>query len=302
MKLGATVVLYNPSDDDVDNVSALMKIADDVVVVDNSPNPNPELHARLAAQDIPVIDNRNVGGLARGLNLGARELFTRGCDVACVFDQDSRLPANYFEAMGSAATELNRPDFLIGPVVRIIELGEKLPVVNFSRWQVSAKPVPEDSSGLIPSTFIITSGAAISRDAFDKLGDFKEEYFIECLDVEYAFRAAVAGIPSFMHGGVLMNHSVATITKHALGMAAYNRNADRCYYCARNIVSLTREYARKMPIAFLWNLSTVMQIATVVFFETDKRRKLVASFVGILDGLRGKWGTYAERWPRLQGH
>ena len=295
MKLGATVVLYNPSDDDVDNVSALVKIADDVVVVDNSPNPNPELHARLASQDIPVIDNRNVGGLARGLNLGARELFTRGCDVACVFDQDSRLPDNYFEAIGSAAAELNRPDFLIGPVVRIIELGEKLPAVNFSRWQVSAKPVPDDSSGLIPSTFIITSGAAISRAAFDKLGDFKEEYFIECLDVEYAFRAAVAGIPSYIHGGVLLRHSVATTTKHALGFTAYNRNPDRCYYCARNTVALSREYRSRFPIVLAWNLSTLLQILTILFFEKQKRRKLVATFAGILDGLRGRWGTYAER-------
>ena len=295
MKFGATVVLYNPSDDDIDHVTVLVKTADDIVVVDNSPNPDPQLHARLVSQDIPVIDNRNVGGLARGLNLGIRELFARGCEVACIFDQDSRIPDNYFEAFGSAARELNRPDFLIGPVVHIAELDQQLPAVNFSRWQVSAKPIPEGSSGLVPSTFIITSGTAVSRDAFDKLGDFKEEYFIECLDVEYAFRAAAAGIPSYMHGGVLMHHSIATTTKHALGLVAYNRSPDRCYYCARNIVSLSREYARKMPVVLLWNLSTVLQIATVLFFEKNKRRKLEASFVGIWDGLRGKWGTFADR-------
>jgi hypothetical protein len=61
-------------------------MADDVVVVDNSPIPDPQLHARLVSQDIPLIDNRNVGGLARGLNLGIRELFARGCEVACIFD------------------------------------------------------------------------------------------------------------------------------------------------------------------------------------------------------------------------
>jgi rhamnosyltransferase len=295
MKFGATVVLYNPSDDDIDHVAILMKMADDVIVIDNSPNPDPQLHVRLVSQDIPLIDNRNVGGLARGLNLGIRELFARGCDVACIFDQDSRLPDNYFEAFGSAALELDRPDFLIGPVVYIAELDQKLPAVNFSRWQVSAKPVPEGTSGLTPSTFIITSGTAVSRDAFDKLGDFKEEYFIECLDVEYAFRAAAAGIPSYMHGGVLMHHSIATTTKHALGFTAYNRSPDRCYYCARNIVSLSREYVRKMPVVLLWNVSTVLQIATVLFFEKNKWRKLQASFVGILDGLRGKWGTFADR-------
>jgi rhamnosyltransferase len=112
--------------------------------------------------------------------------------------------------------------------------------------------------------------------------------------VEYAVQAAAAGIPSFMHGGVLVHHSIATTAKHALGFTAYNRSLGRCYYCARNIVSLSREYVRKMPVVLLWNMSTVLQIATVLFFEKNKWRKLEASFVGILDGLRGKWGTFAD--------
>lgn len=299
MLLGATAVLFNPSDADIDHLTSLATLAKEVVAVDNSPDPDTQLHARLKALDVHVVENRNVGGLARGLNLGIRELFERGCDVACVFDQDSEVPGNYFEALESAAVELDRPDFIIGPVVHIAELGQKLPAVNFGRWGVSAKQVPEGLSGLTPSMFIITSGTAVSRTAFDKLGDFKEDYFIECLDTEYAFRAAVADIPSFMHAGVLLEHSIATTTKHALGFVAYNRNPDRCYYCARNTVALSREYLRTRPVALLWNLSTLLQVITVLFFEKDKRRKLTATFVGVLDGLRGKWGTYAERWPRL---
>jgi GT2 family glycosyltransferase len=297
MLLGATVVLFNPSADDIDHLITLTKPAKDVVAVDNSPDPDAELHARLNAQDIRVIENRNAGGLARGLNLGIRELLARGCDVACVFDQDSKAPDDYFEALASAADELDRPDFIIGPVVHITELDQTLPAVNFSRWGVSVEQVPEDASALTPSMFIITSGTAVSRAAFDKLGDFKEEYFIECLDTEYAFRAAVAGVPSFIHAGVLLQHSIATTTKHALGFVAYNRSPARCYYCARNTVALSREYVRTRPVVLLWNLSTALQVITIVFFEKDKGRKLVATFAGILDGLRGKWRTYGERRP-----
>ena len=140
--------------------------------------------------------------------------------------------------------------------------------------------MPEGSTGLTPSMFIITSGTAVSREAFDKLGDFKEEYFIECLDTEYAFRAAVAEVPSFIHTEVVLEHSIATTTKHALGFVAYNRSPDRCYYCARNTVALSLEYVRRRPVVLLWNLSTLLQVITVVFFEKDKRRKLVATFAG----------------------
>jgi rhamnosyltransferase len=299
MQLGATVVLFNPSGDEIDHLTALTKLAKDVVAVDNSPNPDPELHARLTAQDVRVVENRNVGGLAGGLNLGVRELFARGCDVACVFDQDSKAPENYFDALASAAKELDRPDFIIGPMVHIGELDQTLPPVNFGRWGVNAKPVPEGATGLTPSTFIITSGAAVSREAFEKLGAFKDEYFIECLDTEYAFRASVAEVPSYIHTEVVLEHSIATTTKHALGFVAYNRSPDRCYYCARNTVALSREYVRKRPVVLLWNISTLLQIFTVLFFEKDKRRKLVATFAGILDGFLGKWGTYTERWPRF---
>lgn len=297
MKLGAVVVLFSPSDADIGNLSALIELADAVVVVDNTPEPDPRLHDRLTSQGIPVIANRNTGGLARGLNLGVQELFARGCDVACVFDQDSKVPGNYFDAIGSAASELGRPDFIIGPTVYIAELDEKLPAVNFSRWGVQVKQVPEDLSGLTPSMFIITSGTAVSREAFRKLGDFKEEYFIEVLDTEYAFRAAEAGIPIYVHGGVLLHHSVATATKHALGFTAYNRSPERCYYCARNTIALSRTYRRGFPIVLAWNISTLLQIFTVLLFEKGKRRKLTATFAGMLDGLRGRWGTYAERRP-----
>jgi hypothetical protein len=54
-----------------------------------------------------------------------------------------------------------------------------------------------------------------------------------------------------------------------------------------------------MPIALAWNIATLLQIVTILLFEDGKRRKPAASFVGILDGLRGKWGTFAERWPKL---
>jgi rhamnosyltransferase len=288
MLLGATVVLFKPTPEDLDNLIPLAKSAE-LVVVDNTPDPDEELHARLLAQDVPVIVNRNVGGLARGLNLGIRELFARGCDIACVFDQDSRVPENYFAAFASAADELDRADFIIGPVVHIAEVDEKLPAANFGRWAVSVRQVPADLRTLTLSMFIITSGAAISRAAFEKLGDFKEEYFIECLDTEYSFRAAVAGVPSYMHGGVLMQHSIATATRHALGIVAYNRSPERCYYCARNTVVLSRAYVRKFPIVLAWNLSTLLQLVTVVLFEKDKLRKLSATFAGIWDGLRGSW-------------
>lgn len=299
MLLGATVVLFNPAHEDIENLFLLAKSAAAVVVVDNTPDPDLDLHARLLAQDVPVIVNRNVGGLARGLNLGIRELVARGCDVACVFDQDSRVPENYFAAFESAADELDRPDFIIGPVVHIAETGEKLPAANFSRWAVSVRQVPEDVRTLTPSMFIITSGAAISRAAFETLGGFKEEYFIECLDTEYSFRAAVAGIPSYIHGGVLMQHSIATATRHALGIVAYNRSPERCYYCARNTVALSRAYVRKFPIVLAWNLSTLLQLVTVLFFEENKLRKLSGTFAGILDGLRGRWTRQMDQAAAL---
>lgn len=288
MLLGATVVLFNPTPADIDNLILLAKSAE-VVAVDNTPDPDEDLHARLRGQGVPVIENRNVGGLARGLNLGVRELFARGCDVSCLFDQDSRPPENYFAAIESAADALDRRDFIIGPVVHIVELDEKLPAADFSRWRVSVRQVPADLRTLISSAFIITSGAAISRAAVDKLGEFKEEYFIECLDTEYSFRAAVAGVPSYIHGGVVMEHSIANTTRHALGFVAYNRSPERCYYCARNTVALSRAYVREFPIVLAWNLSTLLQVVTVVFFEKDKLRKLSATFAGVWDGLRGKW-------------
>ena len=301
MRFGATVVFFNPTEGDKENLAGLVKLTEDVVVVDNSPDPNEQWHAELAAQNITVIANRNIGGLARGLNLGIRALLAHGCDVACAFDQDSMVPGNYFDAMRAAAIELGRPDFIIGPVIHVIQLDKSLPAINFSRWKWSLKAVPEELAALTPSSLIITSGTAISRKAFDTVGEYREEFFIEDLDIDLAFRAATAGVPCFIHGGVFMHHSIASATRHAFGLMSYNGIPDRCYYSARNIIAMTRSHARRLPVIVTVNVATAWQVLTIVLFERNKVRKLAATFAGILDGLLGKWGTFAERWPRL-GH
>ncbi len=49
-----------------------------------------------------------------------------------------------------------------------------------------------------PTQSIISSGSAISADAYRVLGAFREDYFIECVDIEYGLRAWSRGVPVYM--------------------------------------------------------------------------------------------------------
>ena len=49
--------------------------------------------------------------------------------------------------------------------------------------------IDDQSAGMFPTLCIISSGSAISAAAYRKLGAFREDYFIEYIDIEYSLRA-----------------------------------------------------------------------------------------------------------------
>ena len=71
------------------------------------------------------------------------------------------------------------------------------------------KPVriDEQTAGLFPTLCIISSGSAISAAAYRKLGAFREDYFIEYIDIEYSLRASSQNVPVYMNAAVTLRQS-----------------------------------------------------------------------------------------------
>jgi rhamnosyltransferase len=166
---------------------------------------------------------------------------------------------------------------------------------------VNGKPAAENHEGNSPwgeeVKTVITSGSLVSLLAFHEIGGFRDEFFVDCVDLEYCLRARSHGFHIVMTSKPLMQHSIGNLTEHRLPWqrtGASNHSAWRQYFMARNTLILAREYLRSEPqwvLATLW--SRMKSLVLICFFEKERLTKLTYSLHGALDGIRGKTDRFA---------
>lgn len=299
--LGALVVLFHPTADELARVVALRERCDSLMVVDNSPQPDPAVTALLAACGIAMLHNGNRNGIAGALNCGLASQFGQGVDAVALFDQDSVVPGDYFPVMRTACAALGAGSFLAGP--RIFDENDQrfLPELSTDGLTVQRLKLHE---GAAPQrcAFLISSGCVISRRAFETLGRFDEPLFIDHVDTEYCLRALARNVPLYVIPSLVLAHRIGERRHHQLGpfhMTATNHPWYRRYYSARNAMQIGLQYGMRFPVAIVPNLLTLWQIVQVLLLEQDKLAKLNGILLGMSDGLFGRLGPLERTRPAL---
>lgn len=295
---GLIFVLYQPTGDFVGNLLRATAACANVVAVDNSPEEDLGLHEYLRGQGIEVIFNRNESGLAGAYNKGAEVLLGRQCDLIFLLDQDSRIEDGFFDGMIQAATALSTDTFLIGPKVYEVALNKCMPVIPPGKRFPKPYRIDERTEGVFPTLCIISSGSAISAAAYRMLGPFRDDYFIECIDIEYSLRAISRNIPVYINAAVTLRQTNGRIERRGRWFTT-NHAASRRYYIARNSVHCLREYRSLTGLHWLSGLMVIRQAICVLLLDSEKLRKLTAIGCGYLDGMFGRLGSFERRHPRV---
>ncbi|QAU25225.1 glycosyltransferase [Dyella sp. M7H15-1] len=295
---GLIFVLYYPTEAFVGNLHKAMALCRHVIAVDNSSEKNHDLHESLRQSGATVIFNHNQGGLAGAYNRGAELLLEQGCEVIFLLDQDSLIEEQFFLKMMQACAGLAADKFIVGPKVYEINLQRCMPVTPPGKKFPKPFRIDNETDGLFPTLFVISSGSAISAQVYRTLGAFREDYFIECIDVEYGLRATSSGIPVYMNAAVTMRQTTGRIERHGK-LFTTNHAAWRRYYGTRNAVHSLRLYRSKWSLHWLSGLLAIHWAFCVVLFEPQKLRKLVAMVAGYVDGRFGMLGTFESRHPRI---
>jgi rhamnosyltransferase len=151
---------------------------------------------------------------------------------------------------------------------------------------------------MFPSLCIISSGSAISAAAYRKLGPFREDYFIEYIDIEYSLRAVSQNVPVYMNAAVTMRQTTGKIERHG-DKYTTNHVAWRRYYGARNAVHCLYLHRASWGLHWVSGLLAFLQVLRVLQYEPQKVKKITAITCGYLDGLFGLLGTFEDRHPRI---
>ena len=280
------VVTFHPGAEISARLAALASQVGAIVIVDNGSCP-----ADLPAADDPapggieIIANAENRGLGTALNQGLQRAKERGFSWALTLDQDSSPLANLV-AVGARAF-LAYPDH-----DRLAAIGAAVVGAD--------SPVPASAGAYRRMPAVITSGTLHSIPAWERLGGFREDYFIDCVDTEFCLRARARGFDVIQATEPALAHSIGTpSSKRAMGrtMIPTNHSPLRRYYMTRNRLSIWRRYARSDGRFVLKDMrQSIREWVGVAFAESNRPAKFRAGLAGLRDAVLGRYGP--RRLPR----
>src|ERR1700745_4177975 len=279
---GLIFVLYEPTEEFLENLARARAFCPNLVAVDNSPEADLRLHDFLREQGIQLILNRNKGGLAGAYNRGAEVLLEQNCEVIFLLDQDSDIDALFFENMMHACRALGNGEFLVWTKIYEINLEKCMPVFQPGKYLPKRLRIDDQNEGMFPSLCIISSGSAISAAAYRTLGAFREDYFIEYIDIKYSLRAVSQNVPVYMNAAVTMRQTTGKIERHG-DKYTTNHVAWRRYYGARKAVSCLYLHRESWGLNWVSGLLEFLQVLRVLQYEPQKVKKITAITCGYLD-------------------
>lgn len=283
-QVAGVVVLYNPAQDVLDNILSYLPQVGVLIAVDNSETPDPEFVRSLSLlPGVRYISNGGNLGIARALNTGARLAMADGYGYLLTMDQDSRAVPGMVSVLlqkmresAFAGTGIAAPFHLTKPGGISIKSGECRKVL-----------------------YVMTSGNLLDLQAYQAVGGFREELFIDFVDVEYCLRLNQSGYSVLQVPGTYLDHRVGDLVDigfFRLFFRVTSHSPIRMYYKTRNRLLVTALYRKRFP-AFWWRdkLRFCLEFCRLILFEPDKRAKVAMLMRGWLDYRRGKYGKFDQR-------
>jgi rhamnosyltransferase len=280
----AVVVTLEPHVDVVSHVRSLVGRVARIVVVDNGSGPEaaPALDEIARQRSVQLVRNPDNEGIARALNQGALVAEQVGADWLLTLDQDAAPSPEIVGIAGAIYDAYPRPELVavIGSASDT-DPAPKRGATSLDRPWAEAKVA-------------ITAGSFVSLAAYRALGGFRDELFVDYVDIEFCLRARARGyrvLKSLVPG---MAHRIGQPTLRRIGLRAVtptNHSVLRRYYISRNRFLVWRGYWRRDPGFVAGDVvASQKELVKLLLFEDDRRRKLRAMLLGFRDGLGGRTG------------
>ncbi len=237
-------------------------------------------------------------GIAKALNQGFYWALEQGYSQVVAFDQDSH-PApgmlqtmidvfSYYDDIQLAVVAPKIVDAKVNFQARYLRQKNKL---LFER-------VSCDEGVLENVTYIITSGSLHDLTAYQRIGPFRDDFFVDYVDTEYCLRARKKGYKLVVACQAQLNHRQGERQERVLwGSDHYPtfHSPLRWYYISRNRIQMLKNYAIRFPHWLTYEIvASVYTFLRMLLFETKKIVKLRALVRGTLDGILGRMGKAPE--------
>lgn len=271
MKIDGVVVLYHPTEENIQHIAEYACILNKFFVVDNSDEIDQEkLNPLRELNNIVYLSMDGNKGIAAALRIGVEHALEDGADFCLTMDQDSQFPVDRMEKIKTYLSIATIDDY------GIIALNSR---------------EHQEQEGLVEVKTFITSGNFINVKNYRLIDGFREELFIDSVDFDLCHQFFLIGKKIAYIGEIGIKHRLGNpVRKKFLGIRSYtapNHSPVRSYYRYRNNYLLYREDKK-----FYKEIRKAdrKQFLKIILVEDNKREKIRMIRLGIKHAKQGKLG------------
>jgi rhamnosyltransferase len=296
----AIIVTYNPPLSFLGHLEQLHKEFNQIVLVDNGSDQDRQavldnLVKYFGEKTAYLIKNNKNLGIATALNQGFQWAIEHGYEYIVTLDQDSTpAPGMINSLVQGLEDHPNRENLAVLTPMIVEELLPRLSQYMRRKNKFFYEHVSAESGLLRNLTITITSGSLYNLEIWQKLGPFRDDFFIDYVDTEYNLRAIQHGYEISVQCEARLIHNLGKRQeKKLLGKTLYPtfHSPVRWYYISRNRIAMLKMYALKQPHWFFYEMITTIRTFIRVFtLENQRIQKFKAFLLGTYDGMWGKMG------------
>ncbi len=276
--VAGVVVLYNPTNEDINNINSYIDDIDILYVMDNSKKEN---KSRLPNnKKIVYIFNNDNLGIAEPLNKAAELARKNNYKWLLTMDQDTKFQPNVIKEIKTRIATVDE---------------DKVGIVT--PWHNTKLKIEKSKEKIDHPLDVMTSGNFVNLKIHKKIGGFMNDLFIDGVDIEYCLNLA-------KHKFIITRYNDLEI-KHNLGDICYrkffmkdllitNHSAMRRYYQCRNYHYIREKYKNDFTEFCNILVKTKATILGIILYENNKLEKIKAYYKGYKDYKRGKRGRSYE--------
>ena len=274
------VILFHPPKDVRENILSYIDDLDKLILWNNSQHePIFSSEDNIYKEKIIEMGNGDNVGLGIALNEAVNYAIKFHYTYLLTMDQDSFFVENDF------AKYLNT-------VNNYSARGER--AIFAPNYIIHGKKLYAEQASLFESENSMTSGSLYPVEVFNEIGLFRDDYFIDIIDIEFCLRAKKYGITTKIVTDAYLNHKLGYQNKQYKflwkAVSPNEYSPMRSYYMIRNIHITKKLY----PDAGIWKSYLFYyfykRIFYIILYEKNKFKKIKSLLLGYVHGKKGITG------------
>jgi rhamnosyltransferase len=259
-KLYGVVVWYNPTQSELNNIATYVNEIEKLFIVDNSTKDNAAMLHECNYPNVQYIPLQQNVGIATALNIACKLALKENAEWMLTMDQDSAFEKGGLEQFINEANtfEHQAQVGIFAPRYSVVgALQNNNPVMKHFKEE---------------KEMVMMSGNLLNLSAYVKVGVFRDDFFIDIVDIEFCWRLLRQKYKIITVCNAILHHALGegVMVTSFFGIKKYfdDHIPLRKYYLARNLLYMGKLHPQSKKYVHIMLLK---QIKKVLFY--DHRQK-----------------------------